>query len=310
MDRFAILATAIAPGIFVLTYGVIKTNSDWKNEALWTAFFLGAISTFAVIPVEWGIRWLIGLTSLPPVVKGGMLALIEAAIPEEAVKYLILVGVAERHVDARRRQDIIMLALAVSLGFATVENFLYVVTLGHWQVIAVRRALTAVPEHGIVGLTMGALLTAARVKLDRRTMWAGLALIVPVIMHAAYDFPLLALRAGAAAPAGSTSAPFLIALWLVILLVESIIAIRLCNWILPAAKEADRLSGRDARSDIPAALVIAVCCFFVITIAALGIFIGANTISRLTEIGVSVAILPLALGIDLIRTAVRRRAEL
>ena len=46
-----------------------------------------------------------------------------------------------------------MLALAVSIGFATVENCLYLVTPARWQVIAATRALTIAPAPLQIGNT-------------------------------------------------------------------------------------------------------------------------------------------------------------
>jgi RsiW-degrading membrane proteinase PrsW (M82 family) len=229
MVRFAVLLAAVTPGLLVLAYGVIKTRGSWSNEALWTAFFLGGLGIVAVIPVEFAIQWLVGLAALAPSVKAGVLAVFEAGIPEEALKSLILVGVAERHVDAWRRQDIIVLvlALAVSLGFATVENFFAVLAPAHWQIVAALRAVSAVPGHGVDGLAMGALLTASRVMPTRRTMWAVLAFVSPAMMHAAYDFPLFASKSAGEAAAG----PLLKVFWPTILLISSIASI----WQWPGA---------------------------------------------------------------------------
>jgi RsiW-degrading membrane proteinase PrsW (M82 family) len=302
MVRLAVLWAAVAPGLLVLAYGVIKTRGSWSNEALWTAFFLGGLGIVAVIPVEFAIQWLVGLAALAPSVKAGVLAIFEAGIPEEAVKYLILVGAAERHVDAWRRQDIIVLALAVSLGFATVENFFAVLAPAHWQIVAALRAVSAVPGHGVDGLAMGALLTASRVMPARRTMWAVLAFVIPAMMHAAYDFPLSASKSAGEAAAG----PLLKVFWPTILLISSIVSIWLCNWILPAAQRADRLSGRDLRTNAPTSLAIMAGCAFLVIAPALAAFIFLNGGTRSAVTAISFVIFPSALAIDLIWTGIRR----
>jgi RsiW-degrading membrane proteinase PrsW (M82 family) len=305
MVRFAVLLAAVTPGLLVLAYGVTKTRGSWSNEALWTAFFLGGLGLIAVIPFEAAVKWLAGFASLTPPVKAGVLAVFEAGIPEEAVKYLILVGVAERHVDAWRRQDIIVLALAVSLGFATVENFLAVLAPAHWHLVAATRAMSAVPGHGIDGLAMGALLTAARVAPARRSMWAVLAFVIPAMMHAAYDFPLLVSKSAADAAA----APWSKMLWPMILLISSIVSIWLCNWILPAAQRADRRSGRDLRTNAPASLAIVAGCAFLVIAPALATLIFLNDGTRSPVTAISFAIFPSALALDLIWTGIRRNAS-
>jgi RsiW-degrading membrane proteinase PrsW (M82 family) len=304
MNHFEVLLAAIATGLLVLTYGVTKTRASWGNEALWTAFFLGGLGVIGAIPVELVVQWLADHASLTSALKAGVIATFSAAVPEETIKYLILVCAVERHVDARRRQDIIILALAVALGFATVENFLYVVTPTNWGLVAAIRALTAVPGHGIDGLAMGALLTAARVGLDRQKAWECFALIVPVTMHAAYDYPLFVLRSSAAV---TGTGPQLVVLWITILLATSILAIGLCNWILPAAAQADRISRRDLRESAATPFIIGVGCAFLVIAAMLGVLVAVSNGIAFPAIGIGLGIFPLAMGIDLIRTGLRQR---
>lgn len=306
MERVEVLLAAVTPGILVLAYGVTKTRGSWSSEALWTAFLLGGLGVVVAIPIELLIRWLIGLAALSPLLGAGALAVLVAAIPEETTKFLILIGAAETHVDARRRQDIIVLATAVSLGFATVENFLYLLAPEHWGLTVTGRALTAVPGHGINGLTMGALLTAARVRPDRRIMWTASALVIPAIMHAAYDFPLFAITSHAAQPA---TLPWIALLWCVIFLISSIVAIGLCNWILPAAKQADSISRHNSRGLAPAGPLIIVGVILFVSASTLAFLIywvrGHSGLAASAVLGV----VPIVLALDLIWTGLRRRAD-
>ena len=306
MERFEHLLAAVAPGLLVLTYGVSKTRSSWGSEALWTAFLLGSLGVAAALPFELTRRWLVSFASFKPLADAAVVAVFIAAIPEETIKYLIVIGAAEPHVDARRRQDTIALAIAVSLGFATVENFLFVVAPANWQLIAALRALTAVPGHGIFGLTMGALLTAGRVRPAGRAAWMALALVIPILMHAAYDFPLFALRS---VGAESAIGLWLVALWIVVQLSASIAAIALCNWILPVAAKADRISGRDLRGSVPNAIVVSLGGAFLLVAAAAAIAMLLNRSDTYRPIGVGLAIFPLAFAVDLIWTGLRRHGK-
>src|ERR1700720_2172437 len=146
----------------LLGYGIAKTRSRWTSEAAWQAFFVGAVSALAAVVVEYVLERLLGLGHVAPVRAAAMEALLVASVPEEALKFLVLVAIAERHVDVRRRQDILLLSLAVGLGFAALENLFYVAAPGDWQRVALARAATAVPSHGIDGLAMGAFVTLAR----------------------------------------------------------------------------------------------------------------------------------------------------
>jgi RsiW-degrading membrane proteinase PrsW (M82 family) len=299
MDRLLVFVSCITPSLFILGYGIAKCRSSWTNEALWTAFLLGAVGGIVAIAIELGLMYVLHLSiSLSSFTDAIVEAAVIAAIPEETLKFMILVGVAERHVDARRLQDVLVLALGVSLGFATLENLFYLATASEWHFIAMARAITAIPGHGIFGLAMGALLIAARLRPRRFALL--IAWVVPVLLHAAYDFPLLALRS-------SPGRWWLLIVWMVVLVLSAATAIILCNRTLPAAAEADRVSGRDLRSPAVSTPLIAG--------AAVLIAIGPSTAVamlllkdiRYFWMGAAFSILPVALAIDLFCVGIARR---
>jgi RsiW-degrading membrane proteinase PrsW (M82 family) len=302
MDRIAIFLAAVAPGLLLLAYGIAITRGTWRNEAIWTAFFVGGVGAVAAVPLEFGLQWLVGLYSLAPLPQAAVRALVVAAIPEETIKFIVLLGPAERHVDASRRQDVVALALAVSLGFATIENLFYVAILKDWQFIAAGRAVSAVPGHAIAGLAMGALVLAARLYPTRQALKLLLALLVPITLHAAYDFPLLAMK-----DAPEQLGVWLTAAWLAILAMSAIAAIALCKRVLPAAVEADRLSGSDLRADGPAVSIIVAGCALLVLSPVLGAVTFLMKDVPFPWLGAALSILPMALAMDLIWTGLRRQ---
>jgi RsiW-degrading membrane proteinase PrsW (M82 family) len=244
--RIVILAAAIVPPLLILAYGIRKTGADWRSEAIWSAFFLGAVGSFGALGVELGIGQLDFLGGSFPIIGSASMAVFVAAVPEETVKFFVLVILAEKHVDVRRFQDVIVLGLAVSLGFATLENFFYVISVGDWRMTAALRALTSVPGHGLDGLAMGVLLVSARLDGIRghgiKELWsARSALLVPVLLHAAYDFPLFVVKQGIAKI-------WFGAAWLMVLAISSIVVIKLFNQVLARAASDDLTSPRDAAS--------------------------------------------------------------
>ena len=89
--------------------------------------------------------------------------------------------------------DGVVYGVAVSLGFATLENILYIV--GRGIGVAWGRALFAVPAHALFGGTMG--YYAGRAKFDRAAARIGalrrdyvLCLLLPVAFHGTYNYAL------------------------------------------------------------------------------------------------------------------------
>jgi hypothetical protein len=94
---------------------------------------------------------------------------------------------------------------AVGLGFAAYENLVYLTRYPEmWRSLALIRSILTVPFHGALGIIAGAYLAIARSGLalgahhrDRggARMRLGLSVIlVPILLHAGFDLPLLALQ--------------------------------------------------------------------------------------------------------------------
>ena len=300
MDTAVVGFSAIAPALVLLAYGIAKGRTDWRHRALWLAFVMGAVAATTALAAEQILQRVWNLHEFAPVWRAAMLAVAGAAIPEETVKFIVLVGLAERHETTRRRQESGGRALAVSLGFAGLENLIYVATPQDWQSVALTRALTAVPGHGIDGLAMGALVTLARLSDNHRLGLRWLAWAVPVGIHAAFDFPLFGLLADPAA-----KWPLLV--WPAVAAAGAILAVRLSNWALRIAADADHRSGADRRP-VLATSTMAACGWMLLVVSPC--LAGALMLLQDLQFkwgGAGLSILPAILGIDLIRTSTRRR---
>jgi protease PrsW len=300
MIRFVILLAATSPPLLILSYGIAKARGGWNSEATWNAFFVGAVSAFAAIACEFAIKYALPLDQMNPVAGSAAKAIFVAAIPEEAVKFFVLVSLAEKHVDVRRLQDILVLALAVSLGFATLENFFFVISVEDWRTTAAVRAITAVPGHGIDGLAMGALLIAARLSGNENAWRFKYALIVPILLHAAYDFPLFAIEK-------NVGKLWFGAGWIVVLALSSLSVIALCNRVIPKAIEADRASGRDETSIETTDRLIGGGMAAVIAgplLAGLAFYAKGFDVALAATV---MSVFPIVLGIDSILTGFKRR---
>ena len=98
-----------------------------------------------------------------------------AAIPEEVAKFVMLYLFVWKSRELNHHYDGIIYSVFVSLGFALIENILYVFQGGFG--IAFMRAVLAVPGHGFhTG--------------EKRKEFLIKSLVIPIIFHGAYDFIL------------------------------------------------------------------------------------------------------------------------
>ena len=116
-------------------------------------------------------------------------------VSEELAKLLPVRLAAWDHPAFDYRFDAVVYSVSSALGFAAVENILYV--LQSDLRTAVSRAILSVPGHFFFAVSMGLLLSRAKQaeccgQLRRRRVMALLALAVPTLLHGLWDFLLAA----------------------------------------------------------------------------------------------------------------------
>ncbi len=111
-------------------------------------------------------------------------AFFTAAIPEELSKFIFLYLIVWKNKEFDEYYDGIVYAVTVSLGFACVENILYV-TEGGFSV-GITRALLSIPLHGFMGVLMGYYFSLAKFKRRNFLLYKGI--IAAIIGHGLYDF--------------------------------------------------------------------------------------------------------------------------
>lgn len=155
-------------------------------------FLLGALITIPIIFVEhflgnyWSSKYQPEAHALT---NAAYVAFVVAAFTEEAFKFIALFILIWRNKNFNELFDGIVYAVFISLGFAAVENVLYV--FQHGSGVGLLRAFTAVPAHALFGITMGYYFAIARFTPEKRSQYLFFSLIVPIVLHGIYDFILM-----------------------------------------------------------------------------------------------------------------------
>lgn len=184
---FAIISAGIAPGIALLSYFYLKDQYD--NEPVHMvlrSFFLGVVLVFPTMFIQYVLE--------KENVGGGsfFVSFLSSGFLEESLKWFILMVSVYPHAHFDEHYDGIVYGASVSLGFATLENILYLI--GHGVEHAFVGALLPVSCHALIGVIMGFYLGKARFSTDKaRVKWLILSLALPSLLHGSYDFILTAL---------------------------------------------------------------------------------------------------------------------
>ena len=139
-----VTACAIAPALLLLWLVVAADSRPEPPRVVWACVALGAVSVLPVAVVEF---WLLHLLpfSADPLWAAGEKALLIAALPEEAAKIAIIAAIALKSRAFDEPMDGVVYGTAVGLGFAAVENFLYVRGNAHLAMVAGLRGVLSVP---------------------------------------------------------------------------------------------------------------------------------------------------------------------
>jgi len=193
------LILAVLPSVLLLRYFIRRDRFPEPRGAVLKTFGWGVGSTVPAVALA-GLL-LFALVSSPADevdnawLRAAGVAFFGAAIPEELFKFAVLYFYCRRLGDFDEPMDGIVYGVIASLGFATLENILYVTQGGIG--IAVIRAFTAVPGHALLGAVMGFYFGMAHFLPRRRRRYLVLALLVPMLLHGLYNLPLLAPEQGA-----------------------------------------------------------------------------------------------------------------
>ncbi|MCR5033103.1 MAG: PrsW family intramembrane metalloprotease [Lachnospiraceae bacterium] len=215
----SLLALAILP-VIVLIYYVYQADKVEKEPMglLIKLVILGACTCLSALILEILFGAVLDALVSP---ASELYILLEnflvVAVSEEIGKYFVLKKVTWNNKEFNYCFDAIVYAICVGLGFALLENILYVSDGGFS--VAISRALLAIPGHAVDAVFMGYFYGLAKKaaylgRFDRAERNRHLALWVPVLIHGFYDYCL------------STSYDLAIVLFFIFIVVMDIFAIR------------------------------------------------------------------------------------
>jgi RsiW-degrading membrane proteinase PrsW (M82 family) len=185
------LFMAVAPALFLVWYFYRQDKKKPEPMGLvLKVFLLGIVLTLPAIFLERLASSLEGPLAWSPVLVAGFHAFIVAAGCEELLKLFLVLRIPYRNSHFDEVMDGIVYAIVASLGFACMENILYVLSSG-WEV-AVLRAFTAIPLHAVSSGMMGYYIGRARFARDDRVERTFImkGLLIAVLIHGTYDFLL------------------------------------------------------------------------------------------------------------------------
>jgi protease PrsW len=186
MNVIGLLCLALAPGVAIMLY--IYLRDKHEREPLWLlllSFGYGGLSTLVTLVITIPVEMLITIKE-DSVVHQFYNAFFKVALIEEFSKFVFLRFILYYNRNFNEPFDGIVYAVMVGMGFATVENIVYVLQYGFTT--GLLRMFTAVPAHAVFAMLMGYFVGKAKFTHRNTILLSGLGLLSAAVFHGSYDY--------------------------------------------------------------------------------------------------------------------------
>lgn len=187
-----LLFLALIPGILIIIFIFRKDKVESEPTSLIIKLLiLGAVSCIPAIFAETFMGGFKPAEFIEGSVGNALFnAFLVAALCEEVCKFVLLWLGSWKNRSFNYRFDGIVYGVCVAVGFALLENVMYVLSGGLY--VALMRGVLAVPLHAFCGVYMGIHYGAAKrysIEGQHGKAWGSvfLALFAPFLIHGIYD---------------------------------------------------------------------------------------------------------------------------
>ncbi|MGL5754298.1 MAG: PrsW family intramembrane metalloprotease [Paraclostridium sp.] len=189
-----LLIISIAPSLTFLIWAYIKDKYEKEPiRFLGKLFFIGTLISIPAIIIE---DMLIKINIDNEYLNLLYIAFIVAAFTEEILKAIVLISYTLKSKYYTEKLDGIVYSIFITLGFATIENIIYIFGESYLNVfeVGLSRAIISIPAHIMFSITMGYYLSIykfSKEKMNIKKIYLLNVMLIPVILHGLFDFLLM-----------------------------------------------------------------------------------------------------------------------
>lgn len=192
MELLFLLIAALAPATVLLWYIYNKDKkqpepTNWLLKAFGYGILSVLLSLIIIIPIEAIFDIGVDTDVYTSVVDAFASAFISAAIPEELAKFTMLWLLLRKNPFFDEKFDGIVYSVCIGMGFAGIENIMYLIQSDSWISLGIVRALFSVPGHFLFAVLMGYYYSLYHFGIDRSNKTKAMILAAPILAHGIYD---------------------------------------------------------------------------------------------------------------------------
>ncbi len=200
--NWILIVAAVVPAVFLMVKVYHSDHLDQESpELIGKLVIAGILSTLlAMVEERIGSTVLLMFFSEATRAYNLLLYFVVVGLAEESSKYILMKRRTWSSPEFNCQYDGVVYAVFASLGFALWENISYVLHYGFSTAIV--RAVTAIPGHACFGVFMGVFYGLARSyaflgEQEKSKQFRVLAVLVPTLLHGAYDYIASSQESGA-----------------------------------------------------------------------------------------------------------------
>ena len=187
-----IIAGVLPSAIWLLFY-LRKDRHPESKRMILKIFLYGMIAALPVILIELGFLEMLSRVTLSPFIVSILYWFLGVAFIEEFVKYLVVRGKVVKHSAFDEPVDLMLYMMIAALGFAALENILYLLPLTPAEVFptSILRFFGATLLHALCSGTLGFFLALSFYQIKHRGKLLLLGIVLAVVLHGVFNFYII-----------------------------------------------------------------------------------------------------------------------
>jgi RsiW-degrading membrane proteinase PrsW (M82 family) len=173
----------------------IYSTKKYSKESIIASSKFFIMGVFLSVIVIFAEEFLLNVNNFTGYSNILYISFVVAGFTEEGFKALVLIPILTKKKEFAKRVDGITYSVYLSLGFATVENLIYLLAEDHDIVfqVALNRAFISIPAHIMFAIAMGYYLSKYKFcdSKKKKRKYLILSVLVPILMHGIFDFILM-----------------------------------------------------------------------------------------------------------------------
>lgn len=191
MKNIILLIIAILPVYLIGLYVYNKDREKEPKKLLTKLFIYGMLACFPAVILELVLGYFFNEEEYMNLIEMFIYAIINIALVEELCKWFIVYNMTYHNSEFDHLYDMVVYSIFTSLGFAVLENILYVYLGGF--TVGLFRAVSAIPGHASYAIIMANYLGKAKVANLNSDMHNEkknllLSILMPTFAHGLYDY--------------------------------------------------------------------------------------------------------------------------